>query len=46
MQDNTKKRLKDWNKKIVLPEARKSFEARFHFLEEQCGNFPNKFIDF
>jgi hypothetical protein len=35
---------KDWNHKIVLPEARKSFEKRYQFLREQTGELPTKFF--
>jgi len=45
MKDNIKKALKDWNKKIVLPEIRKSFKKRHDFLREQNGQFPSKFLD-
>ena len=44
MKDNKSKILKDWNKKIVLPEIRKSFETRHVFLLEQCGEFPERFL--
>jgi hypothetical protein len=44
MQDNQKKALKDWNRKIVLPEARKAFENRHKFLMEQSGRIPDKFF--
>jgi len=42
MQDNTKKALKDWNRKIILPEVKRSFQKRHNFLLEQCGQFPDK----
>lgn len=45
MKDNYEKALRDWNKKIVLPEVKQAFKARFEFLLEQCGNFPDKYID-
>ena len=45
MQDNIKKAMKDWDRKIVLPEVRKSFEARHKLLLEQNGQFPSKFLN-
>jgi len=45
MQSNIRKAMKDWNKKIVLPEVKKSFIKRHNFLLEQNGEFPSKFID-
>ena len=35
---------KDWNRKIVLPEARQAFEQRYKFLREQSGELPAKFL--
>jgi hypothetical protein len=44
MEDNVAKANKDWNFKIVLPEARQAFEGRYRQLLEQCGAFPPTFI--
>lgn len=44
MQDNIKKALKDWNRKIVLPEVRKVFQEKHKFLLEQAGEIPDKFL--
>ena len=35
---------KDWNRKIVLPEAREAFEARYKFLVEQTGTLPPRYV--
>ena len=35
---------KDWQYKIVLPEARKAFEARYQFHCEQSGELPTTFL--
>ncbi len=45
MKLNIKKAEKDWSRKIVLPEARKAFEARYNYILEQSGNLPEKFIN-
>lgn len=45
MQDNRKKANKDWNHKIVLPEARKAFEKYYRHLMEQTGDFPDKYFN-
>jgi hypothetical protein len=44
MLDNEKKAMKDWTRKVTLPEVRASFEARHMFQLEQAGHFPDKFI--
>lgn len=44
MRLNRAKIDKDWNRKIVLPEARQAFEQRYKFLREQCGELPTKFL--
>lgn len=45
MADNHKKANKDWERKIVLPEARKAFESRYLHLLEQSGILPDKLIN-
>jgi len=41
---NLAKIEKDWNRKIVLPEARQAFKQRYHFLREQAGELPDRII--
>jgi HD superfamily phosphodiesterase len=35
---------KDWGRKIVLPEVKKSFNDRYERMQEMIGNFPDKFL--
>jgi HD domain len=44
MELGRKKIDKDWKYKIVLPEAREAFEARYKFHREQSGELPTKFL--
>lgn len=44
MDDNYRKLMKDWDRKIVLPEVRKAFLSRHNFAVEQSGAFPKKFL--
>jgi hypothetical protein len=44
MEDNKRKALKDWNRKIVLPEIKKTFEERNRLIMEQSGEFPPKYL--
>lgn len=44
MADNRKKLLKDWQHKIVLPEAREAFEGRYRVVMEQAGHMPSSFL--
>ncbi len=44
MQSNRDKLKKDWARKIVLPEVKKAFEERNKFVNEQSGNFPDKYF--
>jgi hypothetical protein len=44
MELNLKKAEKDWNYKIVLPEARAAFKDRYLFLRQQSGDLPEKFF--
>jgi hypothetical protein len=45
MELTIKKVEKDWSRKIVLPEVRKVFEARYKLVLEQNGSLPEKFIN-
>jgi len=44
MELNRIKLDKDWQYKIVLPEARAAFEPRYRFLREQAGDLPERFF--
>lgn len=44
MLDNQKKVQKDWNHKIVLPEARKAFESIYNTTLMQSGKLPINFL--
>lgn len=44
MAENRRKMIKDWTRKIVLPEARAVFEARYRLLLEQTGVFPERYL--
>jgi len=44
MKDNRHKADKDWNRKIVLPEARAAFEQRYRLICERSGELPAKFL--
>jgi len=44
MESNRKKLKKDWERKIVLPEVKKAFEARYKMVNEQAGDFPKKYF--
>lgn len=35
----------DWNRKIVLPEVKKSFEVYYKRAKEMLGEFPEKFLN-
>lgn len=40
-----KKINKDWERKIILPEVKKSFIDRYNKMQEFVGIFPDKFLD-
>lgn len=44
MELNRRKIDKDWEYKIVLPEAKEAFKQRFDLLHEQLGDLPERFI--
>lgn len=44
MDDNKAKAIKDWTRKIVLPEARNMIGPRYTFILEQSGDLPDKFL--
>jgi len=44
MKDNIYKIKKDWNHKIVLPEARKAFQTRYDMSLEKSGTLPDRYI--
>lgn len=45
MEDNKKKALKDWERKITLPEVKEAFKTRHNHILEQAGNLPDKFLN-
>lgn len=45
MEDNRKKALKDWNRKVTLPEVKSAFESRFNHTIEQSGSLPQKYFN-
>jgi len=44
MAGNAKKARKDWERKILLPEARRAFGWRYRAILEQSGDLPEKFL--
>lgn len=44
MKGNLNKLQKEWDKKVVLPEARRAFKERFRVSIEQAGELPEKFL--
>jgi hypothetical protein len=45
MDGNRNKAQRDWDRKIVLPEARQAFGWRLQAVLEQNGALPDKFLD-
>ncbi len=44
MASNINKANKDWERKIVLPEVKRAFKARFKLVLEQNGKIPKNFL--
>lgn len=44
MTKNIEKAIKDWERKIVLPEVKKIFQKRFEFVLEQNGKLKGRYI--
>lgn len=44
MTENIRKLTVDWQKKVVLPEAKKAFQQRHELAVEQSGQIPDSFI--
>lgn len=44
MAGNRRKVENDWNRKIVLPEARQAVEARYELIIEQMGSLPARYV--
>ena len=44
MASNRAKTMKDWERKMVLPEVRNAFEARHKAVLEHSGEFPAHFL--
>ncbi len=45
MQGNHQKAMKDWDRKMVLPEVREKFLDRHNILLEMAGEIPEKYIN-
>lgn len=45
MEDNKRKALKDWTRKVVLPEIKQAFYNRHQFILENSGETPKKFLN-
>ncbi len=45
MAGNIHKAITDWERKIVLPEVKRAFEARHKLILEQNGEIPEKFLN-
>lgn len=44
MTGNKAKLEKDWNRKIVLPEVKEKFKARYEFLRQSFGELPENYF--
>ena len=43
-QSNIKKLKKDWERKVTIPEIKKTFQDRHNFMLEHAGLLPEKFL--
>lgn len=46
IQDNRKKDIKDWERKIVLPEVKELVAEKHKFILEMTGDIPERFFNY
>ena len=45
MKDNRYKAMKDWNRKMVIPEIKEAFTYRHQIALEHAGEIPDNFLN-